>query len=79
MSEPKDPAIKLFGKTIPVPEVPASYGDSPGAPPSSSAPVLEDGLDQELASSSISSPEANTNGDGDEREVDKVRDLLFFF
>lgn len=36
MSEPKDPAIKLFGKTIPLPESPAAAaaaaadGDSNG-------------------------------------------------
>lgn len=72
MSEVKDPAIKLFGKTIPLPEVPVGSGDSPGARPSNSAPVLDGDMDQELASSSNSSPEANTNRDVEERELDKV-------
>lgn len=72
MSEAKDPAIKLFGKTIPLPEVTVCSGDTPGAPSSSSAHVLEDIKDQELASSSNSSPEADANRDAEEQELDKV-------
>ncbi|KAK9272869.1 hypothetical protein L1049_003247 [Liquidambar formosana] len=73
MSEAKDPAIKLFGKTIPLQEITAGFAnDSPGPPSStlSSAPssagvvVVEDNTDQDRPSS----PE---NRDGDEREVDE--------
>lgn len=71
MSEAKDPAIKLFGKTIPLPEVTVCSGDSQGAPPSS-AHVLDDNKDQEFASSSNSSPEANTHRDAEEQKLDKV-------
>ncbi|KAF1879396.1 hypothetical protein Lal_00005862 [Lupinus albus] len=51
MSEAKDPAIKLFGKTIPVPEIPTGSGDSNKAPSLSSGDVV----DQNHASSSNSS------------------------
>lgn len=75
MSETKDPAIKLFGKTIPLPDVTAASGNStPGAPStttSAAADVVvvdEDQNDHEHPSSTISSPE---NGDEEEREVDK--------
>lgn len=71
MSEAKDPAIKLFGKTIPVPEVPLSSGESVEAPEPdpSSGTLVEDTVDQDHASSSNSSPEVNTNGDREEKEV----------
>lgn len=71
MSEAKDPAIKLFGKTIPVPEVPLSSGESVGAPEPdpSSGTLVEDTVDQDHASSSNSSPEVNTNRDREEKEV----------
>lgn len=72
MSEAKDPAIKLFGKTIPVPEIPATgLADSTGAPAASSGPVIDDSTDQDHACSTNSSPEANTDRDGDEREAEK--------
>ncbi|CAB4275018.1 unnamed protein product [Prunus armeniaca] len=76
MSEAKDPAIKLFGKTIPVPEVPLSSGESVGAPEPdpSSVTLVEDTVDQDHASSSNSSPEVNTNRDREEKEVNNHKD-----
>ncbi|CAK9322674.1 unnamed protein product [Citrullus colocynthis] len=73
MSEPKDPAIKLFGKTIPLPEA------SPATPQlPSSLPILTPGDDNTAAvnhdhdsSSSSLSPEANIDGDAEDLEVDK--------
>ncbi|RDX69807.1 Cyclic dof factor 2, partial [Mucuna pruriens] len=64
MSEAKDPAIKLFGKTIPLPEVPAG---STGAPASSSGDVVDDSAEQSHASSTNSSRESHTR----ERDFDK--------
>lgn len=77
MSEAKDPAIKLFGKTIPLPEVPVSSGDSQGAGCACSGPAVEDTMGQDLASSTNCSPEINTNTDGEEPEVEKVLDCSF--
>ncbi|KAI4346612.1 hypothetical protein L6164_007493 [Bauhinia variegata] len=71
MSEAKDPAIKLFGKTIPLPEAPDRPGDSNGAPPSSSGDTVDDNIDQNHPSSANSSRESNTNRDGEEQEADK--------
>ncbi|KAB1211590.1 Cyclic dof factor 2 [Morella rubra] len=75
MSEAKDPAIKLFGKTIPLSDIPANGSvESTGAPSSSTGPVVVENMDQDHADhacSTNSSPEANTNGDGEEREADK--------
>ncbi|XP_041008304.1 cyclic dof factor 2-like isoform X1 [Juglans microcarpa x Juglans regia] len=72
MSEAKDPAIKLFGKTIPVPEIPTNGSiDSSGAPAPSSVPVVDDNIDQDRACSTNSSPEANTDRDGEERAAEK--------
>jgi hypothetical protein len=68
MLEAKDPAIKLFGKTIPVPEISAGSGDSTGAPASSSGDAVDDGIAQNHASSLNSS---NTNMDEEEREIDE--------
>lgn len=60
MSEAKDPAIKLFGKTIPVPEVHANgSGECSGAPAACSGPVVDDSIDQDRSSSSNSSVEAD--------------------
>lgn len=80
MSEAKDPAIKLFGKTIPLSDIPANGSvESTGAPSSSTGPVVVENMDQDHADhacSTNSSPEANTNGDGEEREADKVFCIL---
>lgn len=72
MSEAKDPAIKLFGKTIPLPEIPAGSGGSVGAPASSSGDVVDDSTDHNRASPTHSSHESNTNKDGSEHEIAKV-------
>ncbi|XP_027351621.1 cyclic dof factor 2 [Abrus precatorius] len=69
MSEAKDPAIKLFGKTIPVPEIPAGSGDSAGAPASSSGDVVDDTVDHNHASSTNSSRESYTNRDAQEHDA----------
>lgn len=69
MLEARDPAIKLFGKTIPVPEISSGSGDSTGAPDSSSGDVVDEGIIQNHASSINSS---NTNMDEEEREIDEV-------
>jgi hypothetical protein len=77
MSEAKDPAIKLFGKTIPVPEIPATgLADSTGASAASSGPVVDDSTDQDHDCSTNSSPEANTDRDAEEREAEKVWDSV---
>ncbi|CAL5185898.1 unnamed protein product [Lathyrus oleraceus] len=68
MLEARDPAIKLFGKTIPVPEISSGSGDSTGAPDSSSGDVVDEGIIQNHASSINSS---NTNMDEEEREIDE--------
>lgn len=65
MSEAKDPAIKLFGKTIPVPEIPAE------APALSSGDVVDDSAEQSHASSTNSSRESRTNRDAPEGDLDK--------
>ncbi|KAL5582271.1 hypothetical protein UlMin_014713 [Ulmus minor] len=74
MSEAKDPAIKLFGKTIPLPELPLSSGGcSPGAPVQSSSTIVDDNMDQDLASVANSSAEGSTDKEGEEEpEADKV-------
>lgn len=61
MSEPKDPTIKLFGKTIPLSEIPAG---SDGAPASSSDDLVDDSLEHSHASSSNSSRESHTREEG---------------
>ncbi|KAK7266405.1 hypothetical protein RIF29_19049 [Crotalaria pallida] len=68
MSEAKDPAIKLFGKTIPVPEMPAGSGDS------IKAPALSSGDDQNQAASSINcsnGEEEEEEEEGEEHEIEK--------
>ncbi|XP_059640673.1 cyclic dof factor 2-like [Cornus florida] len=63
MSEAKDPAIKLFGKTIPLPEAPA---DSPGSGGAATPPI------DECPGSPNSSPEnAETDRVGDQQEPEK--------
>lgn len=80
MSEAKDPAIKLFGKTIPVPEIPANGSlDSSGVPAPLSGPVVDDNIDQDHACSTNSSPEVYTDRDGEERAAEKVRDTVSCF
>ncbi|KAK7271799.1 hypothetical protein RJT34_28000 [Clitoria ternatea] len=69
MSEAKDPAIKLFGMTIPVPEIPDGSGDSAGAPDSSSGDGVDDGVAQNRDSSSNSSN--GINREGEEHEIDQ--------
>lgn len=72
MAEAKDPAIKLFGKTIPLPEVAAGAGnDSPsGATVGGGGGGGEDWVDQNRATNS--SPEEDCVRAGEEgREVDK--------
>ncbi|KAF5479159.1 hypothetical protein F2P56_000009 [Juglans regia] len=72
MLEARDPAIKLFGKTITVPEITANGSvDSTGAPAPYSGPVVEDNIDQDQACSTDSSLENNSDGDGEEREAKK--------
>lgn len=82
MSEPKDPAIKLFGKTIALPEA------SPATPPpSSSLATLVSAADGNYAAvshdhdspSSRLSPEGNTDGDGEDLEAEKVWICLQWF
>lgn len=75
MAEPKDPAIKLFGKTIPVPEVAAVPGNDSIGGGGGGAGGGEDGVDQNRPTNS--SPDEDCAGTGDEgREVDKVRDWV---
>ncbi|KAE9590350.1 hypothetical protein Lal_00028123 [Lupinus albus] len=61
MSEAKDPAIKLFGKTIPVPDIPTGSSDLLKTPISSSGDV-----DKNHASSTNSS-----NGEEEESEIEQ--------
>ncbi|KAK7316349.1 hypothetical protein VNO77_35318 [Canavalia gladiata] len=68
MSEAKDPAIKLFGRTIPLPEIPDGSGDSAGAPTSSSGDVGDEGVGQNRASSSNSS---DAHREDEEREIEQ--------
>lgn len=74
MSEAKDPAIKLFGKTIPLQEIAAGSGnDSSGAPSSACGGFVEENCnstDRDPPCTANSSPDSR---DGEEREVDKVR------
>ena len=77
MSEAKDPAFKLFGKTIPVAEVPVSSGGSTGASALACATSIGDNMDQDdHASKANSSSDVNTNKDEENGEADKVRDFL---
>ena len=78
MSEAKDPAIKLFGKTIPLPEIPARSGDSVGPSDSTSADAVDDYIDHNHASTTNSSRESNTDRDAEEQENKKLLKLLFF-
>ncbi|KAF5748989.1 hypothetical protein HS088_TW04G00950 [Tripterygium wilfordii] len=55
MTEPKDPAIKLFGKTIPLPEIPPF--------------AVDDGDNQDRPSSTNSSTEEDKNIDAEEGDV----------
>lgn len=75
MSEAQDPAIKLFGKKIPMPEILVGSGDSAGAPASSFGDVADYGADQNHASSTNS---CKTNLGGEESEIDQVREIFYF-
>ncbi|QHO10295.1 Cyclic dof factor [Arachis hypogaea] len=59
----KDPAIKLFGKTIPVPEIPTGSGDLTGAPALSS---VDDSVDQNNTSST------NSTSSSDAHELEEI-------
>lgn len=86
MSETKDPAIKLFGKTIPLPD--NSHGGTTttamtcsGAAESVVVDVDSQDQDQDQDQDSYLE-DSNTKGDGEERESDKVMIcfyLNFFF
>lgn len=74
MSEAKDPAIKLFGKTIPVAEAPVSSGaGSPGASGSACATSVDDNMDQDPTSLT------NTIKDEEDGEEEKVSEFFIFF
>lgn len=66
-------SIKLFGKTIPLPEIHDVIGNFAGAPPSSFGYIVDHSIHQNHASSSSSSA---INGDGEEQEeIEKVREF----
>lgn len=66
MLEAKDSTMmKLFGNTIPAPEIPA------GAPAFSSGDVFGDSVGQNRGSSSV-------NGDGEEHEIQQVWKIIDF-
>lgn len=70
MSEPKDPAIKLFGKTIPLPEI---FQSKPSSD-SSNGPTEDDGQYQDPPQSCApcsSLDQSNTKEDGEERDADE--------
>eukprot|EP00257_Ricinus_communis_P022701 XP_015582504.1 cyclic dof factor 2 isoform X2 [Ricinus communis] len=69
MSEPKDPAIKLFGKMIPFPEISTSTAAAASATTCSADDDCQDRERPSCASSSLE--EGDTTGDGEERESDK--------
>lgn len=83
MSEARDPAIKLFGKTIPLPEFPLLL-TSPGPPDPPSGTLLSEdaAADRAASSSNSSSPrQVNTNTHGEEKEVNnntKVKPYFHF-
>ncbi|KAK9194837.1 hypothetical protein WN944_005544 [Citrus x changshan-huyou] len=62
MAEPKDQGIKLFGRTIPLPEVTPSVG---------AAPFVDDRIDQDPTCSTNSSRESDKSRDGEERDSEK--------
>lgn len=73
MAEARDPAIKLFGKTIPLPEAQAVPGND--SPSGASAGCGEDVVDQNPPTNS--SPEEDCIRAGEEgQEMDKVRDVV---
>lgn len=65
MLESKDSTMKLFGKTIPAPEI------SAGAPALSSGDADAVGVVQNHGSSSV-------NGDGEEHEIQQVWKIIDF-
>lgn len=58
--EPKDPAIKLFGKTIPLPEIPHEAAVVGSSQIHEIGPPLEDG----------------TRADGEDRQDDEVLTMI---
>ncbi|KAL6139765.1 hypothetical protein ACLB2K_058067 [Fragaria x ananassa] len=70
MSEARDPAIKLFGKTIALPEVPPSLSDSAAAVvvEKVAAPDLGNRVASSSNSSSPGGEEVNDGGDGGEEK-----------
>ncbi|XP_004304291.1 PREDICTED: cyclic dof factor 2 [Fragaria vesca subsp. vesca] len=69
MSEARDPAIKLFGKTIPLPEAPPSLSDSAAAVVEKvAAPDLGDRVASSSNSSSPGGEEVNDGRDGGEEK-----------
>ena len=68
MSEARDPAIKLFGKTIPLPEVPPSLSDSAAVGEKVAAPDLGDRVASSSNSSSPGGEEFNGGRDGGEEK-----------
>ncbi|KAF8408115.1 hypothetical protein HHK36_007257 [Tetracentron sinense] len=75
MLETKDPAIKLFGKTIPLPankEIPVLSGNDSSRPVSAAAAAAaaarEESLDHNLHSSKISSEDEKSSRGGEEHE-----------
>ncbi|KAL6143487.1 hypothetical protein ACLB2K_054182 [Fragaria x ananassa] len=69
MLEARDPAIKLFGKTIPLPEVPLSLSDSAAAVVEKvAAPDLGDRVASSSNSSSPGGEEVNDGRDGGEEK-----------
>ncbi|KAJ8750139.1 hypothetical protein K2173_014054 [Erythroxylum novogranatense] len=71
MSEPKDPAIKLFGKTIPLPEISQGLTTTTTTTDSTCGGGLDgDNQDQDRPSRPGSSPDESSNKeDGKERET----------
>ncbi|GLU01894.1 hypothetical protein SLE2022_191750 [Rubroshorea leprosula] len=73
MSEPKDPAIKLFGKTIPLPEASQEAAAAAAASVTSGDDNLDQGEDRVCSASS--SPEDDKSRDGGEEKEDE-KDVL---
>lgn len=70
MVEPKDQGIKLFGRTIPLPEVTPSVG---------AASFVDDRIDQDPTCSTNSSRESDKSRDGEERDSEKVLNWIHKF
>lgn len=80
MSEGKDPAIKLFGRTIiQSPEISAPNADSRGVPPPPPSVVVHDDDAIPFSPDLPSSPNSSTENHslGKRQEPDKVRTQFF--